>query len=192
MVFSTRKLLAICLPLALCAHALLPDGRAHANMPRRPTVPKVTADGGPVTDVSGAALPPLNTTYIFDQLVDHTNPSLGTFKQRFWHTWEWYEEGMRCMLWDGRSFCRCKCDSRQQAVLSSCSRRESQMQKVSHMPRFSWICIDVLFTERHHQSTPGTLRTEQSMARSPSKKKVLRSCWNTVSSAIPIRLAISA
>lgn len=93
MFFSVRKLFAICAPLALGAHAQLSDGRAHANMARRPSVPQVTADNVPLTDVTGAALPPLNTTYFFDQLIDHTNPSLGTFKQRFWHTWEWYEPG---------------------------------------------------------------------------------------------------
>lgn len=32
-------------------------------------------------------------SYYFDQLIDHTNPSLGTFKQRYWHTWEFYKPG---------------------------------------------------------------------------------------------------
>ena len=61
---------------------------------RRPSMPQVPVDDDVVrTDVSGAALPPLNTTYTFDQLIDHTNPALGTFKQRFWTTWEFYEPG---------------------------------------------------------------------------------------------------
>ncbi|KAI0701175.1 peptidase S28 [Cytidiella melzeri] len=90
---SVRKLLGALLSLSLLAHAQLPDGRAHGNIPPSPLVPKVIADDVPLTDVLGAALPPLNTTYFFDQLIDHTNPSLGTFQQRFWHTWEWYEEG---------------------------------------------------------------------------------------------------
>lgn len=88
----TRLALAA-LALASAVHARLPDGRAHGNTPRPPAVPPLAADNVAVTDVSGAALPPLNTTYFFDQLIDHTNPSLGTFKQRFWHTWEWYEAG---------------------------------------------------------------------------------------------------
>ncbi|KAH9920151.1 peptidase S28 [Fomitopsis serialis] len=46
-----------------------------------------------IVDRNGTELPPLNTTYYFDQLIDHTNPSLGTFKQRYWHTWEFYETG---------------------------------------------------------------------------------------------------
>ena len=33
------------------------------------------------------------TTYIFEQLIDHNKPELGTFEQRYWHTWEWYEPG---------------------------------------------------------------------------------------------------
>ena len=82
------------------ANARLPDGRLHGNMPRAPSVPKVSANAlGVVTDTSGATLPPPNTTYFFDQLIDHTNPSLGTFKQRFWHTWEFYEKG----AWDGKA-----------------------------------------------------------------------------------------
>ncbi|RXW25473.1 hypothetical protein EST38_g449 [Candolleomyces aberdarensis] len=31
--------------------------------------------------------------YYFDQLIDHKNPSLGTFKQRYFHTWEYYKPG---------------------------------------------------------------------------------------------------
>jgi hypothetical protein len=93
MLRTTRSVLAVALSLALAAHAQLPDGRLHANVPPRPSTPKITADDSPVTDISGSILPPLNTTYYFNQLIDHTNPSLGTFKQRYWHTWEWYEEG---------------------------------------------------------------------------------------------------
>ena len=88
MIFSLSNLLAICLSLALCAHA----GRPRANAPPRPSVPVVTADDAPITN-AGVTLPPLNTTYYFDQLIDHTNPSLGTFKQRYWHTYEYYEPG---------------------------------------------------------------------------------------------------
>ena len=32
-------------------------------------------------------------TYYFDQLIDHNNPKLGTFKQRYWHNYEFYEPG---------------------------------------------------------------------------------------------------
>lgn len=97
MVFSISKLLAACLPLALCAHAILPDGRAHGNLAPRPSVPKVTVDEVAVADPSGKALPPLNTTYLFDQLIDHNNPALGTFKQRFWTTAQFFEAGMVCV-----------------------------------------------------------------------------------------------
>lgn len=80
--------------LSLTVHARLPDGRPSGNFPRPPSVPLVEADPTPVADLNGRTLPPLNTTYFFDQLIDHNNPGLGTFKQRFWHTWEWYEPGM--------------------------------------------------------------------------------------------------
>ena len=73
----------------------LPNGRAHANMPRSAVVPIIDVSdlSAPVTSRNGTQLPPYNTTYYFDQLIDHTNPSLGTFKQRFWHTYEFYEPG---------------------------------------------------------------------------------------------------
>lgn len=34
------------------------------------------------------------TTYYFDQLVDHNDPKKGTFKQRYWHSYEFYEPGI--------------------------------------------------------------------------------------------------
>lgn len=39
------------------------------------------------------AMPPYNTTYYFDQLIDHNDSSKGTFQQRYWHTAEYYQEG---------------------------------------------------------------------------------------------------
>lgn len=80
--------------LPLAVHARLRDGRPNGNFPRPPEVPRVQADSAPVVDVNGQTLPPLTTTYFFDQLIDHNNPGRGTFKQRFWHTWEWYKPGM--------------------------------------------------------------------------------------------------
>lgn len=88
--------LGICLLLSAVtwAQARLPDGRAHANMAPMAPMPRVIMeDSGPVTSRNGTQLPPYNTTYIFEQLIDHTNPSLGTFQQRFWHTYEFYEPG---------------------------------------------------------------------------------------------------
>ena len=75
---------------------LLPDGRPHANMVRTPGVPlvRIPAPDAPVISRNGTVLPPYNTLYEFDQLIDHRNPSLGTFKQRYWHTYEFYEPGI--------------------------------------------------------------------------------------------------
>lgn len=42
---------------------------------------------------NGTVLPPYTTIYYFDQLIDHDKPDLGTFKQRYWFTWEYYEKG---------------------------------------------------------------------------------------------------
>lgn len=77
---------ALLLLFAEAAHGR-PRAYPHAKMP--------PADAGSeqVFDVAGNALPPLNTTYYFDQLIDHNDPSLGTFKQRYYHTWQYYQEG---------------------------------------------------------------------------------------------------
>ncbi|RPD60565.1 peptidase S28 [Lentinus tigrinus ALCF2SS1-7] len=74
------------------------DGRAHANVPKRPSVPIISPPEGPVTSKNGTHLPPYNTTYYFDQLIDHNTPSLGTFKQRYWHTYQFYEPGGPILL----------------------------------------------------------------------------------------------
>ncbi|PBK97921.1 hypothetical protein ARMGADRAFT_1076366 [Armillaria gallica] len=86
-------LLAFC-PL-LRVNGALRDGRIHGNAIPRPSIPVVTIENPdePVLSRNGTVLPPYNTTYIFNQLIDHTNPSLGTFQQRYWHTYEFYEPG---------------------------------------------------------------------------------------------------
>ena len=76
-----------------CVRASLPDGRSHANIAPRPVPPKVDVLESPVTSRNGTVLPPYTTWYYFDQLIDHNNPQLGTFQQRFYHTYEFYEPG---------------------------------------------------------------------------------------------------
>ncbi|GLB34086.1 putative to MEROPS serine peptidase family S28 [Lyophyllum shimeji] len=81
--------------LTQLATAALHDGRPHANVMRPPGIPRIdlTTPDAPVVSRNGTELPSYDTTYYFDQLIDHNNPSLGTFKQRFWHTYEFYEPG---------------------------------------------------------------------------------------------------
>ncbi|KAG6850910.1 hypothetical protein H0H93_006736 [Arthromyces matolae] len=79
--------------------ALRPDGRLHGNMLRAPGIPRVSSENAPVVSRNGTTLPPYNTVYYFDQLIDHNNKSLGTFKQRYWHTYEFYEPGMELHCW---------------------------------------------------------------------------------------------
>jgi hypothetical protein len=52
----------------------LSDGRPHANFMRKPTIPIVPIEHtAPVTSRNGTVLPPYNTTYTFQQLIDHNN-----------------------------------------------------------------------------------------------------------------------
>ncbi|KAF9818113.1 hypothetical protein IEO21_02955 [Rhodonia placenta] len=79
---------------ASVASAIVRNGKVGANIPRMQLVKKVDLPHvGPVVDRNGTEIPPYNTTYYFEQLIDHNNPSLGTFSQRYWHTWEFYEPG---------------------------------------------------------------------------------------------------
>ncbi|KAJ7068700.1 serine carboxypeptidase S28-domain-containing protein [Mycena amicta] len=83
------SLVAACLSLVQA----LSDGRPHANFPRKATIPIAPVIHTSVVSRNGTVLPPYNQTFEFQQLIDHNNPSLGTFTQRYWHTWEFYEEG---------------------------------------------------------------------------------------------------
>jgi hypothetical protein len=81
-------LLSLLGPAALVL-ANLPDGRFNGSQPPMPLPPKVP---------SLKTLGPLSTSpefpaYYFDQLIDHSNPGLGTFQMRYWIDWEFYEEG---------------------------------------------------------------------------------------------------
>ncbi|KAG8840362.1 hypothetical protein FRB91_006173, partial [Serendipita sp. 411] len=69
------------------------DGRPNGNIPPHPAMPLVAlpADMKPLRD--GIELPPYSTIYYFDQLIDHKKPELGTFKQRYMFTWEYYQKG---------------------------------------------------------------------------------------------------
>ncbi|TFY55378.1 hypothetical protein EVG20_g9336 [Dentipellis fragilis] len=83
------------LVLAGSALSKLSDGRLTGNMAPPPIVKKVQlrGDGSRNHSKTGATLPPLGTVYTFDQLIDHDTPRLGTFKQRYWVDWEFYESG---------------------------------------------------------------------------------------------------
>ncbi|KAG1734459.1 peptidase S28 [Suillus paluster] len=77
---------------------LLLAGVARAAIPNamlrgRPSLPKFSAPERLVTSPNGTALPDIKTIYYFDQLIDHNDPGLGTFQQRYWMNWEFYEPG---------------------------------------------------------------------------------------------------
>ncbi|KAG2749898.1 hypothetical protein P692DRAFT_201788590 [Suillus brevipes Sb2] len=78
--------------------SLLLAGVARAAIPNAmlrgmPSLPKVSVPERSITSPNGTALPNITTVYHFDQLIDHDNPGLGTFKQRYWMNWEYYEPG---------------------------------------------------------------------------------------------------
>lgn len=102
--YYSWKLAAALLPLAAVTQAALLYNRGCANSAPRPSVPIVTAEDVPRTDQTGSTLPPITTVYYFDQLIDHTDPTLGTFQQRYWTTWEWYEAGRFLFTCETRSF----------------------------------------------------------------------------------------
>jgi len=93
---GTTARMLITVACLLLAPLLSLSGQAAARRihPPLPIVPKVGAGGNEaVTDVNGQAIPPYDTIYYFDQLIDHNDPSKGTFKVRYWTTWEYYKPG---------------------------------------------------------------------------------------------------
>ncbi|KAG1817240.1 serine carboxypeptidase S28-domain-containing protein [Suillus subaureus] len=77
---------------------LILSGLARAAIPNAmlrgmPSLPKLPVPERFLTSFNGTALPPITTVYYFDQLIDHNNSDLGTFKQRYWMNWEFYEPG---------------------------------------------------------------------------------------------------
>ncbi|KAG6330296.1 hypothetical protein ID866_8793 [Astraeus odoratus] len=74
---------------AVCANAAIPS----AMMRGIPALPPVSAPDGQIYTPNGTALPSLDTVYTFNQLKDHTNPGLGTFTQRYWMNWQYYQPG---------------------------------------------------------------------------------------------------
>ena len=89
--------------LTILLGALLSTSFVDAAIPNamvggRPGIPKVPVPERTITSPNGTALPPITTVYYFDQLIDHNDPSLGTFQQRYWMDWEFYETGIFLFL----------------------------------------------------------------------------------------------
>ncbi|KAK7032840.1 serine carboxypeptidase S28-domain-containing protein [Favolaschia claudopus] len=59
--------------------------------------PPFTFSDGQAASLAPAASP---IAYFFDQLLDHSNPSLGTFRQRFWFYDGYYQEGGPVVLFN--------------------------------------------------------------------------------------------
>ncbi|KAI9446835.1 peptidase S28 [Lactarius indigo] len=78
------------------AYALFPNGPNPGLS--QPLIPIISAPDSLESHAfrlpnSDEEHPPLNTTYYFDQYIDHDDPTLGTFKQRYWVSWEFYKSG---------------------------------------------------------------------------------------------------
>ncbi|EIW78768.1 hypothetical protein CONPUDRAFT_155499 [Coniophora puteana RWD-64-598 SS2] len=60
---------------------------------RRPLVPQAPIPYQETYGPNGVTVN-ISTVYYFDQLIDHSNPSLGTFQQRYWTSNEFYQTGV--------------------------------------------------------------------------------------------------
>ncbi|TBU29166.1 peptidase S28 [Dichomitus squalens] len=65
----------------------------HNSRPRIPHIDEPDESQPVYHFTSGQQISSYGETYYFDQLVDHTDPTKGTFKQRYWHNYEFYEPG---------------------------------------------------------------------------------------------------
>lgn len=141
MVLAFWKNAAVLAHLSLAlqlASAALPDGRFHGNIIRPPGVPRIEAEkSGPVTSRNGTELPPYTTIYYFDQLIDHNKPSLGTFKQRYWHTYEFYEPGMSPLSCFRKNYSR-QHSRRPHHFDDAWGRQRRWLRRLSHKPNHQW------------------------------------------------------
>jgi hypothetical protein len=77
----------------------LPSALARLQSGSRPLMPPLplTEDEKHPRTINGERgimlMPALNTTYYFQQRVDHNDASKGTFTQRYWVDAEWYHTG---------------------------------------------------------------------------------------------------
>ncbi|KAM5545186.1 hypothetical protein V8D89_001297 [Ganoderma adspersum] len=87
------NLLASLVILLSGVQAIPSRSKGPALIPPRPSIPHTEnpLEGLPVVSRNGTQLPDYTHVYYFNQLIDHNNPSLGTFKQRYYHTYEFYE-----------------------------------------------------------------------------------------------------
>ena len=88
MVLTTVLAALLSIPFA---YAAIPNAMLRG---RPAVIPQIAAPERSITSPNGTALPPLTTVYYFDQLMDHNDPSLGTFQQRYWMNWEFYIPGI--------------------------------------------------------------------------------------------------
>ena len=106
--------------LAMLSSALVPLSLALAAaaviappMPLQPLPPSAKKHGALATQA---------TTYYFDQLIDHTDPSLGTFQMRYWFDSTFYKEGGPIILntpGEANAARRCKIPCRSNAGTKS-------------------------------------------------------------------------
>ncbi|KAG2039995.1 serine carboxypeptidase S28-domain-containing protein [Suillus americanus] len=78
--------------LAGVARAAIPNGMLRGMQ----SLPKIPVPQHPITSPDVTTLPDvpgITNIYYFDQLIDHNNPGLGTFQQRYWMNWEFYKPG---------------------------------------------------------------------------------------------------
>lgn len=89
--FRTALLIAA---LSVCGSvtALSKRSGRETRLPLLAPVPVESPNYTP-TDPAGNDLPPFDTFYYFDQLIDHEDPSLGTFEQRYYFTAQYYQKG---------------------------------------------------------------------------------------------------
>ncbi|KAG2127940.1 serine carboxypeptidase S28-domain-containing protein [Suillus bovinus] len=73
------------------ARAAIPNARLRGM----PSLHKLPVPERYFTSSNDATLPNISTVYYFDELIDHNNPGLGTFKQRYWMDVEFYESEHR-------------------------------------------------------------------------------------------------
>ncbi|KAF8207136.1 serine carboxypeptidase S28-domain-containing protein [Mycena galopus ATCC 62051] len=99
---KSRVVAAAMLSFVWIAYALAPLVAATGGRPPN-GLPQLKQPVLAFENTRAAALTPSTTAptaYFFDQILDHSNPSLGTFQQRFWFYEGYYKEGGPIVLFN--------------------------------------------------------------------------------------------
>jgi len=149
--------------LSLSNHAMagLPNGRLSHPLLSFP--PRIYPT---VRDVNANQIRSSDEVHYFDQLIDHSDPSRGTFKQRYWTNSEYYKTGGPIILTTPGA-----ADASGTSQLLSTLVNQETTMPINHDAHFSFS----VFTHQHNYARSD--RSTREWRRHPHRATILRSIY---------------